>query len=208
MSAIAMPEPIKPAIQFHTGAELEKMSNERLGRELSRIGELTVQVLEYGARVWKVLKDRGEDMSKYTDAVFTRIRQIAAATLSPQVPIVFGIQSALTSRLSRLPLEDQERLSAEGATVPLAVHVKDHGWTHTNMPVRNLCRDHLAIVFDGDTVRTFEQQVACLTEPLPEVEAPSCRCYADRTKDTLYYGDVEIPLGVVCDALRRAKLKL
>lgn len=204
------PDPLARFVNLPTDTELRETPTERLHELLAGIIGLSVEILAFGARVWRVLESREEDLSPYTQVIFKRIRQIACGALLPEVPIAFGLQSALFTRVSRLPPDEQRRLSAEGASVPVAVRdPKGAGWTHQNICVRNLEAAHLELVFDGQSVRNVEQQVAHLTQPLTEVEAPKgCRCRVDRANQKFYFGDVEIPLGDVCDALRRAKLKL
>lgn len=172
--------------------DFDNLPTEELRRELVRCLALTAQNLYRMALLVKTLEGRGEDLSGLKIGMVDHLRDIARGTLLPETVVSFASKPSLIKTIGRLPIPEQKRL-ASGGTVLLVVYNEEGQRTHRPSNPLDMLPAQVRQVFDGDHIRTEQQQHLLLDEknknaarPLPE-RAGKLRI--DRERDGFYVGN-------------------
>ncbi|MFZ7136641.1 hypothetical protein ACLSZP_09615 [Avibacterium avium] len=91
---------------------ISAMSVDDLKNELAKTLTVTAEYLGYVAAIWQELEFRGEDLSHLRHGMMTYIPLIATKQLDARLVVNYAGQKTLLSSLSRLPIEQQQKLIA------------------------------------------------------------------------------------------------
>jgi len=195
LEAPAMPTPY----------ELGSMSTQALRAELAKSLTMSAQHLSYLAVVWGELEKRGEDLSDLRTGLAVYLPQIAAKRLDAQAVIRFAGQPTVLRSIAGLPLDRQQEL-AKGASVPVLSVNAAGEYQSVELPAYTLTAAQARMVFDGDKMRSVEEQRAVLesvrvsksrrTRPGPEN-----RVRLDAKADLLRIGRSSATVGEVIAAI-------
>jgi hypothetical protein len=141
-----------------------------LVRELRDCLTITVKGVIGAARAWRVLHDKGVDLSDFRGFMVCLIERIAFGQMLPELALEFWGQEKLLKRLSSLPLHRQQAI-LRGEKLQVAERAPDGLITHRLVAAKDLTAPEMALVFDRNDVRRVEAQGVMLDrrrEALPE----------------------------------------
>lgn len=144
-----------------TPYELNSMSTQQLRTALAQSLTLSAQHLAYLALIWGELEKRGEDLSDLRTGMAAYLPQIAAGRLDAEAVIRFAGQPTVLRSLAGLPLQRQQAL-AKGEPVKVLTATADGSYTAAEMPAYTLTAAQARMVFDGDKIRSPDEQRATL----------------------------------------------
>lgn len=204
-NAIATTPAVPP---LPTAYELGAMSTQQLRAALAQSLTMSAQHLAYLAAVWGELERRGEDLSDLRTGLAVYLPQIAAGRLEAAAVIRFAGQPTVLRSLAGLPLERQREL-AQGAPVPvLAVNARGEYET-IELPAYTLTAAQARMVFDGDKIRSLDEQRATLeaarvTRAARVRPGAANRVRYDAKADVIRVGRVSATVGETTTALAEA----
>jgi len=189
-------------------AELGNMSTQQLRAELAKSLTITARHLMYLAAVWGELDKRGEDLSDLRTGLAVYLPQIAAGRLAAEAVVRFAGQPTVLRSIASLPLERQQAL-ARGEPVPVLTVDAGGNFRATELPAYTLTAAQARLVFDGDKVRSPDEQRAKLesarvSKATRVRPGPQNRVRYDAKSDVLRIGRVSATVGEVTAALALA----
>lgn len=166
-------------------------------------GRLTVL-----AAIWGELEKRGEDLSDLRTGLAVYLPQIAAGRLDAEAVVRFAGQPTVLRSLSGLPLQRQQAL-AKGEPVRVLTAAVDGSYTEAELPAYTLTAAQARMVFDGDKIRSPEEQRATLesarvTRTQRARPGGVNRVRYDSAADVVRIGRVSATVGEVTMALAEA----
>lgn len=144
-----------------TPYEVAGMSTQQLRAELAQSLTLSAKHLAHLAIIWGELERRGEDLSDLRTGMAVYLSQIAAGRLDAEAVVRFAGQPTVLRSLAGLPLERQQAL-AKGEPVRVLTVDADGQYTSADMPAYTLTAAQARMVFDGDKIRSPDEQRATL----------------------------------------------
>lgn len=144
-----------------TPYELGAMSTQQLRAALAQSLTMSAQHLAYLAAVWGELEKRGEDLSDLRTGLAAYLPQIAAGRLDAEAVIRFAGQPTVLRSIAGLPLERQQAL-AKGEPVQVLTANATGEYEAMGLPAYQLTAAQARMVFDGDKIRTPQEQRATL----------------------------------------------
>jgi hypothetical protein len=188
--------------------ELLNMSSQALRERLAQSLTMTAQHLQHLSRIWAELERRGEDLSDLRTGLAVYMPQIAAGRLDAGAVIRFAGQPTILRSIAGLPLERQQAL-ANGEPVPVLTVNADGKYEPTDMPAYALTAAQARMVFDGDKIRSGDEQRAMLESARVSKAArvrpgPQNRVRYDAKADVLRIGRSSATVGEVTAALATA----
>ena len=152
-----MNEVIKTDSALPTPEDLNNYSTQTLREELVKAVTMTARSIQYLATVWKELERRGEDLSDLRTGLASYLPLIAAGQLDAEVVVCFAGNKTLLQCISRLPIDDQRRLSTGGLLN--VVIFDDAGKSNvTRLPAHALTTTQARMVFDEGRIRGADEQ--------------------------------------------------
>lgn len=137
--------------------ELSALSNEQLFNEFKSSLSITVHHIQKMAVIWKILNQRGVDLSAWKKGLLEFLPQIATGNLLPEVLTEFAGQRNLILTLSRIPTDKQKDLLATGKIQKLDI-TEDDQEIVTDVELANLKNADLALVFKENDIRDIGEQ--------------------------------------------------
>lgn len=192
-------------MNFLPAADLSNLSNQRLREELAKSLTFSAQHLAYLATIWAELERRGEDLSDLRTGLAVYLPQIAAGRLDAEAVIRFAGQPTVLRSIAGLPLERQQAL-AHGEPIKVLT-VDEHGrFEPSEVPAYALTASQARMVFDGDKIRSSDEQRAILESRRVSKAArvrpgPQNRVRYDAKADVLRIGRTSATVGEVTAAL-------
>lgn len=188
-------------------ADLIVLGTADLLRELTVQLRHTAEAMMRLAWIVRILEDRGEDLSGLRLPLINHLRRIAYGQVLPELVVRFAAQPALLTRVSMLPMPDQQRL-ASGESVRLVVfreapdgrRVTDHRLVDPS----KLTQDQIWQVFGQDRIRSESEQVLYLEERSMRpatTPPPRGKVRPDRQRGGLIVNRTYIPKGEIVEAL-------
>lgn len=202
-SSLVPTKPSSPAEQL--AAEFVGMPTEELRRELAQQMKLTAGHILRLAMIVRALEERGEDLSDLKAGMLDYLRLVAHGQLLPEIVARYADMPMLISRMSAMPLPDQQRI-ADGEPVKLIVMDAAGQITHRLMQPEKLARDQVTQVFGRNSLHDDQEQVAIIesrrTRPPKDRRIVQVgRIKADRERNGIVVGRQFIPVGQVLEAL-------
>jgi hypothetical protein len=180
---------------------LDTLSTDDLKLELASSLQMTVENFKRIAIIVRILEERGEDLSTLRLSLLSFFRKIAHGQLSAHAVVRFAQFSQLLTRISNLPLPDQEKL-ANGGPVELVVRQGEAMTTRLLDPI-DLKPEQLNQVFGKDRLRSQSEQIAIIesrqnsTKPV----RPTGSIKIDRENNGLVIGRKFFPSDEILSAL-------
>lgn len=191
-----------------TPYELNSLSTQELRVKLAQSLTLSAQHLAYLAAVWGELEKRGEDLSDLRTGMAVYLPQIAAGRLDAEAVIRFAGQPTVLRSIAGLPLERQRSL-AKGEPVRVLTVNAEGEYQDTALPAYTLTASQARMVFDGEKMRSLDEQRALLESARLSAKrrpAPgaSNRVRYDAKADVVRIGRAAATVGEVSAALAEA----
>lgn len=142
-------------------ADLAGMTNQQLRTALAQSLTMSAKHLAYLAAIWGELERRGEDLSDLRTGLAVYLPQIAAGRLDANAVIRFAGQPTVLRSIMGMPLERQRAL-ARGEPVKVLTAAPDGTYSAAELPAYTLTAAQARMVFDGDKIRSPEEQRASL----------------------------------------------
>ena len=137
--------------------ELSALSNEQLFNEFKSSLSITVSHIQKMSVIWKILTQRGVDLSAWKKGLLEFLPQIATGNLLPEVLTEFAGQRNLILTLSRIPTDKQKVLLEIGKIQKLDITEDNHEIV-TDVELTNLKNADLALVFKENDIRDISEQ--------------------------------------------------
>ncbi len=137
--------------------ELSTLTNEQLFNEFKSSLSITVHHIQKMAVIWKILTQRGVDLSAWKKGLLEFLPQIATGNLLPEVLTEFAGQRNLILTLSRIPTDKQKELLETGTIQKLDI-TEDDQEIVTDVELANLKNADLALVFKENDIRDISEQ--------------------------------------------------
>lgn len=142
---------------------LISLSTNELIDKLQQGVSTTVETMRQMAEIVRILDERGVDLSAYRHFPVQQLRRIAYGQTTPEVVVKFQAAPLLLSRITALPLPDQQRL-ARGGKVRVLTET-DEGIDFREVDPLDLSRNEIHQVFAASEFRTDAQQRSQLMSP-------------------------------------------
>ncbi|MDC5352086.1 hypothetical protein NRA49_15360 [Acinetobacter baumannii] len=137
--------------------ELSALSTEQLFNEFKSSLSITAHHIQKMAVIWKILTQRGVDLSAWKKGLLEFLPQIATGNLLPEVLTEFAGQRNLILTLSRIPTDKQKKLLETGKIQKLDI-TEDDQEIVTDVELANLKNADLALVFKENDIRDIGEQ--------------------------------------------------
>lgn len=147
--------------EISTIDDLKSISNEQLMQELSQSLSVTVQSLQWSAKVWAEAESRGIDLSDLRHGIMAYIPMIASNKLDARVVITYAGQKTLLSAVSQLPIDKQGELMDSGY-VPFVKIDEQGNKIEVQTHISKLAAKDIFQVFNGDRIREPNEQYKLL----------------------------------------------
>lgn len=198
---------VEPA-RLPTPYELGSMSTQQLRSALAQSLAMSAQHLAYLAMIWSELEKRGEDLSDLRVGLAAYLPQIAAGRLDAEAVVRFAGQPTVLRSMAGLPLLRQNAL-AKGEPVKVLTVGADGQYSAVELPAYTLTAAQARMVFDGDKLRSPEEQRAMLesarvTKASRVRPGAANRVRYDAAADVIRIGRVSATVGEITAALAEA----
>lgn len=194
--------------QLPTPYELGAMSTQQLREKLAQSLTMTARHLQYLAILWAELEKRGEDLSDLRTGLAVYMPQIAAGRLDAEAVIRFAGQPTVLRSVAMLAV-DEQRAIAQGKPVRVLTANAEGEYEAVELPAYTLTVAQARMVFDGDKIRSPQEQRAMLesarvrkTSRVKPGAANKVR-YDPKT-DVIRIGKVSATVGEITAALAEA----
>lgn len=189
--------------------ELNSMSTQQLRVQLAQSLTLGARNLAFLAAIWSELEKRGEDLSDLRTGMAIYLPQIASGRLDAEAVIRFAGQSTVLRSIAGLALERQKAL-AKGEPVQVLTVNAAGEYERTELPAYTLTASQARMVFDGEKMRSPEEQRALLesarvTKSRRTRPGPDNRVRYDAKADLIRIGRSSATVGEVVAALTSAQ---
>lgn len=152
-------------------SRLKKLTTKQLWEEFRRLEGLAEEYLREFADVWVELIDRGENLAKYTNPMFSFLPDVATGKLLPNLLWKYGNNVSLMKTISSLVPEEQEKISSASATIPV---VTSDGKIRNIRPSEMRVKDLKRVIQDG-RILSPKEQVKNAPKQAPPERAPRPR---------------------------------
>ena len=185
---------------------LQALDNNALLNEFKNSLSLTVFHLQKMAVIWGILTSRGIDLSEYKKGLIEFVPLIADNKLLPQFVTDFAGQRNLINHVSKIPLDEQEKLLKHGIVQKLSI-LEDGTELINDLSLHEIRSDELYQIFDKNGLRSIEEQRLLIMKHLPNVKnkkKPKLKSYRkaslDDTGEFLILGnDARIEMSKILD---------
>lgn len=186
--------------------DLQALDNNALLNEFKNSLSLTVFHLQKMAVIWGILTSRGIDLSEYKKGLIEFVPLIADNKLLPQFVTDFAGQRNLINHVSKIPLDEQEKLLKHGIVQKLSI-LEDGTELINDLSLHEIRSDELYQIFDKNGLRSIEEQRLLIMKHLPNVKnkkKPKLKSYRkaslDETGAFLILGnDARIEMSKILD---------
>ncbi|KXZ72117.1 hypothetical protein [Acinetobacter venetianus] len=137
--------------------QLLTLSNDQLIEEFKSSLSITVHHIQKMAVIWKILTERGVDLSAWKKGLLEFLPQIATGNLLPEVITEFAGQKNLILTLSRIPTQKQKLLLDAGTVQKLDI-TGDNQEIVKDVELTDLKNSDLAQVFKENDIRDVGEQ--------------------------------------------------
>lgn len=103
---------------------LKRLTVAQLRTEFNKAVANTAAGLRRMAVIWVELKERGEDMSAFTNPLLSFLPAVASGKLEPEMLLIYGGRSDVLSKIATLVPEEQKRLASGEGRVQIIDTVK------------------------------------------------------------------------------------
>lgn len=141
--------------------DLANLSSQALRERLAQSLTMTAQHLQHLSMIWAELERRGEDLSDLRTGLAVYMPQIAAGRLDAGAVIRFAGQPTVLKTISGLALDQQQALT-RGEPVSVLTVDATGKYATAEMPAYALTAAQARMVFDGNKIRSGEEQRAML----------------------------------------------
>lgn len=143
--------------------KLEALPTAELKILLAKAVSVTAQMIDFLANVWRVLEDRGEDLSEMRTGILRYLPLISSGKTASSIVLKFAGQQVLLREIALLPTAEQGRL-ANGEKVPLVTELHDGSFKTDLVDISSIHVRHYRQLFNLGELRTENEQKAWLNE--------------------------------------------
>lgn len=146
-------------------ARLETLSTTELKQLLAQAVSVTAKLIEVLANVWRILEDRGEDLSDMRTGIMRYLPMIASGKTDSSVVLKFAGQQVLLREVALLPNAEQKRLAC-GEKIPLVSMLNDGSYKTELVDVSSIHVRYYRQIFKMGEIRSEQEQKNWLNEQL------------------------------------------
>lgn len=186
-------------------ARLQELSTKELKLLLGQAVSVTARLIEVLANVWRILEDRGEDLSDMRTGIMRYLPLISSGKTDSSVVLKFAGQQVLMREIALLPNQEQKRL-ANGEKIPLVSMLQDGTYKTDFVDVASIHIRHYRQIFKMGEIRSEQEQKRWLDENSNRKKPRHQKVrkkmvHIDTKKNTLRCGTVSILLADVIASL-------